>query len=181
MFASRRAPFTNRPLAIAGGLALAAVLLVPSVASAAPRTSATLSGDTLSAAVTDTNPRVGMWRIRLVAPGARQRVDFVIRANDMNWGGTVRVSRRVDGRWTVTSRRHLEGTLYRLEQASGTNAGVRWDTSRFRLPKDGNGRFAISVDLTRSGSYRMVGFVRAAREAFIYGPWTRSDRRAIQH
>jgi hypothetical protein len=175
-----RAPTFGRPVTLAGSLALAAMLVVPSVAAAAPATSASLSGNTLTAAVTDANPRVGMWRIRLVAPGARQRIDFVIRANDINWSGTVRVSERVGERWTLKSKRELNGTANRLEQASGRGAGVRWDTSRFRLPADGNGRFAISVELTRAGSYKFVGFVRTAREAFQYGPWTRTESRVIE-
>jgi hypothetical protein len=163
-------PGNRRLLPLAIGLALAAVLIAPSIVAAAPAVSATVSGKTLSAAVAG-GERVGAWRVRIVAPGGRKRIDFVLRTGDVAWNGIVRVSRLRDGRWTVVSRRALSGSLNRLERASGTAAGVRWDTSDFRLPSDGNGRFEVNVQLTRNGQYRMVGAVRVAAEAFSFGPW----------
>jgi hypothetical protein len=160
----------RRALPIATGIALASLLVGPSLVAAAPAVSATVSGNTLNAAVTG-GERVGAWRVRIVAPGGRKRIDFVLRTGDVAWNGIVRVSRLRDGRWTVISRRALGGSQRRLEQASGTAAGVRWDTSDFRLPSEGDGRFEIHVQLTRNGKYRMVGAVRVAVEAFSFGPW----------
>jgi hypothetical protein len=173
VFASQLQPTLSiRPLLFAGALALSAALVVPSLAVAAPSASADLSGQRLSSSVVG-GPRSGMWRIRVVAPGASERIDFVVRAGDITWNGTVRVSRRVEGRWTVVSRQHLDGTMTALRKASGQAAGVRWNTRNMRLPRNGNSRFAINVELTRGGSYRVVGAVRNAVEAFSYGGWSK--------
>lgn len=168
----------HRLLPAAAGLALAAVLLVPSGAAANPGASATLSGSTLNAAVTG-NARVGVWRVRIVAPSGRERIDFVLRTGDIAWHGAVRVSQLRNGRWTLVSRRALDGSMRRLEQASGRGAGVRWNSASFRLPRNGDARFEVNVELTRKGSYRIVGAVRVASEAFTYGPWKTVGRVSV--
>jgi hypothetical protein len=170
----------GRPLAIAGGVALAAILLLPSLAAAAPGASASVSGDRLTATVSG-GSRTGMWRIRVVAPGGRERIDFVVRTGDITWNGIVRVSRLTDGRWTVVGKRQLSGTRSALEPASGSGAGVRWSTSSFRLPSKGDARFSMTARLTRSGTYRVVGAVRNAVEAFTYGSWTAVGSSTVSH
>ncbi len=161
----------NRPLAFAGCVALAAILLVPSVATASPGATAAATGNRLAASVTGSQ-RTGMWRIRVVAPGGNRRVDFVVRSGDITWNGTVRVSRVVEGRWTTIRTHSLSGTTTALRPASGTAAGVSWNTTQFQLPNDGNSRFTISAELTRHGTYRVIGSVRNATEAFSYGSWS---------
>jgi len=162
---------TVRPLSVAGVVALAAFLLVPGLAAAAPGATATASGDRLTATVTG-GSRTGMWRIRVVAPDGRERIDFVLRTGDVAWNGTVRVSHLSGGRWSLASSRHLSGTRSALNPASGSGAGVRWNTSSFRLPSKGDARFSIVATLSRTGAYRVVGSVRNAAEAFTYSPWT---------
>jgi hypothetical protein len=165
---------------IAGGFALAAVLLLPSLAAAAPGTTASASGNRLTAAVTG-GSRTGMWRIRVVAPGGGERIDFVLRTGDITWNGVVRVSRLSGGRWTVAKTHQLTGSRSALHPASGAGAGVRWNTSSFRLPTKGDARFSMTATLTRSGSYRVVGAVRNAAEAFSYGSWTAVGSSTVSH
>jgi hypothetical protein len=170
----------RRPLALAGSIALAAAILLPSVAGAATSSVATSNGDTLNASVTGAK-RTGMWRIRVVAPAGNRRVDFVVRTGDLTWSGAIRVSHRIDGRWTLVSRRSLSGDFDSLKRASGRAAGIRWSTERFTLPQNGNRRFAISVEMRRAGSYKVVGAVRNAAEAFSYGPWTALGSHTVDH
>jgi hypothetical protein len=138
------------------------------------------SGDTLSASVTG-DSRTGVWRIRLVAPSGDKRIDFILRSGDIEWSSAVRVSRKVDGAWTLVSLRSLDEALATGVSSSGCNAGVCWNSADFRLPRNGDARFGVTVRLTRSGDYRITGAVREASDAFVYGTWVRSASRLISH
>jgi hypothetical protein len=64
---------------------------------------------------------------------------------------------------------------------AGCNAGVCWDTAKFRLPRDGDARFGVTVRLTLSGEYHLSGAVREATEAFVYDSWLSSSSRLLSH
>jgi hypothetical protein len=176
---SRRDPTLHR-LGVAGLLTLAGLLFLAPTVAGASAARASLSGDTLRAQVSG-GARVGVWRIRVVAPGRSERTDFVLRAGDLAWSGAVRTYQRTASGWVQTGRQRLVGTYDGLRAASGEGAGVRWHTSDFRLPRDGDGLFAISVELTDDGSYRVIGAVRSAAEAFSYGPWHRAGITQVAH
>lgn len=161
-------------------LGLAGLLVVnPAVASAASA-GARLTGDTLGAQVTG-GERTGAWRIRIVNPAHSERIDFVLRAGDVAWTAVVRTQARTPSGWATTDRRRINGTYTGLRTASGEGAGVRWRSTDFRLPRGGDGRFAISVELTADGSYKVVGSLRNAVEAFSYGPWQRVRASQVEH
>jgi hypothetical protein len=166
----------------AGALSLASMFAFTGLAQAAsvPTFAYTLSGDTLKAAVTG-DSRTGVWRVRVVAPSGDRRVDIVLRSGDTAWGGAVRVSQRLGNSWSLVSRRSLDDALAGGQSVAACNAGVCWDTSRLRLPRDGDGRFAATVTLTRSGTYRVSGAVREATEAFVYGSWLTSGSSPVNH
>ena len=179
---ARRRLATRRPLRRLGAavmLGLAGLALIAPPVGAATA-SYQLSGDVLTARVTG-GARVGAWRIRIVAPGGSQRIDFVLRSGDISWSAVVRTAERGASGWTRTSRQLIEGSYGDLEPASGEGAGVRWNSADFRLPRDGDGRFAITVELTKAGEYRAIGAVRSAFEAFSYGPWTRVSVARVSH
>lgn len=170
----------RRLLAAAGTVALSALLLMPSLAAAAPSARYELAGDVLTARVVGT-PRTGVWRVRIVAPGRDRRIDIVLRSGDVAWNAVVRTSKRTASGWARVSHERLNGTMRGLQRRSGESAGVRWDSRNFVLPQDGNARFVVSVELTRDGSYRVVGAIRSAAEAFSYGPWQRIGSAVVDH
>ncbi|HEY7598391.1 MAG TPA: hypothetical protein VH741_00570 [Candidatus Limnocylindrales bacterium] len=171
---------SRRPIVFALLLGLCAAFLagpaVAGAASAGPR----LVGDTLTAQVSG-GERAGAWRIRIVDPTRSERIDFVLRSGDIGWSVVVRTQRRSDSGWATTARQRISGRYGDLAAASGAGAGVRWDSAAFGLPANGDGRFAITVELTRAGSYRVVTALRNAHEAFSLGPWQRVARSAITH
>lgn len=169
-----------RNLGLAATLGLAVLLLFPALASAAPAARPQLSGDTLSAHVIG-GARVGVWRIRIVAPDGREQIDFVLRSGNINWSAVARTSRRTDSGWSPVSRQRISGTPSGLANAGGNGAGVTWSSADFRLPRNGDGRFTIDVTLERDGSYRVAGAVRSASEAFSYGPWQPAGSGQVNH
>jgi hypothetical protein len=171
-----------RILPAAGGASLAALLALSSVttASSVPTFGYALNTDTLSASVTG-DSRTGVWRIRVLAPSGDRRIDFILRSGDIEWSSAVRVSRKVDGVWTLVSLRSLDEALATGVSTSGCNAGVCWDSARFRLPRNGDARFGVTVRLVRSGDYRITGAVREASDAFVYGAWLHSASQSISH
>jgi hypothetical protein len=177
--------FSNSPSRIAssaGGLSLAALFAVTGVANAAPLPSFaySLSGDTLSAAVTG-DSRTGVWRVRMVAPAGDKRIEFVLRSGDVGWNGVVRVSRRQGNSWSLVSRQRLDDALAGGAKVGGCAAGVCWDSADFRLPRNGDARFGVTVRLTQTGSYRICGAVREATDAFVYDSWLVSTPRFVVH
>jgi hypothetical protein len=179
---ARRQPATSRPGRLLAALLLGVLglaLIAPTVAGAATARYQ-LSGDQLTARVVG-GPRVGMWRVRIVAPGGEQRIDFVLSSTDLEWSALVRTSARTLTGWVATDRQRVRGSFAALAPASGEGAGVRWNSADFRLPRDGDGRFAVSVELTAGGSYRVVTAVRSAAEAFSYGPWQRVSTASVSH
>jgi hypothetical protein len=171
-----------RILAAATGSSLAALIAVGGVTAAAtmPAFAYAITADTLTTSVTG-DGRTGVWRIRLVAPAGDKRIDLVLRSGDIEWSSAVRVSRNIDGTWRLVSLRSLDEALATGVSASGCNAGVCWDTSKFRLPRSGDARFGVTVRLTHSGEYRISGAVREASDAFVFGSWLRSASRSINH
>jgi hypothetical protein len=65
--------------------------------------------------------------------------------------------------------------------AAACQAGVCWNSDALRLPRNGDGRFGVTVRLTQSGSYRLSGAVREASEPFIYGGWLVSSPKSVVH
>jgi hypothetical protein len=179
-------PFTSSPVRIAsaaGGLSLAALLSLSGVVNAAPLPTFgyLLVGETLTATVTG-DVRTGVWRIRLVSPTGDKRVEFILRSGDVSWSGSVRVSRRQGNSWSLVSRHRLDDAFIGGPSVSGCNAGVCWDSNSLRLPRNGDGRFGVTVRLTQSGTYRLSGAVReASADAFVYGNWLVSSPRLIAH
>ncbi len=171
-----------RFISSAGALSLASMFAFTGLAQAAsvPTFAYTVSGDTLKASVTG-DSRTGVWRVRFVAPSGDRRVDIILRSGDIAWSGSVRVSQRLGNSWSLVSRRSLDGALAGGPTVAACNAGVCWDTSKLRLPRDGDARFAATVTLTRSGTYRISGAVREATEAFVYGSWLTSGSQAVPH
>lgn len=169
-----------RPTIVATVIALSVALLVPSLAVAAPSAGASLAGDTLTVRVLG-GARAGVWRVRVVAPDGQQRIDIVLRSGDVAWSAVVRTSQRTPAGWAIVSRERVPGTFSGLGAAGGQGAGVRWHTADFRLPRDGDGRFVVRVELLRDGTYRAVGAVREAVEAFQYGPWLRVGADRVSH
>jgi hypothetical protein len=164
----------------AGALSLASMFAFTGLAKAAsvPTFAYTVTGDALKASVTG-DSRTGVWRVRFVAPSGDRRVDIVLRSGDIAWSGSVRVSQRQGNSWSLVSRRSLDDALADGTAVAACNAGVCWDTSKFRLPRDGDARFAATVTLTRRGTYRISGAVRQATEAFVYGSWLTSGSRSV--
>ena len=170
----------HRLLAAAAAIALSALLLMPSLAAAASSARYDLAGDVLTARVVGTS-RTGVWRVRVVAPGGDRRIDIVLRSGDVAWNAVVRTSKRTTSGWLRVSRERLYGTQRGLERGSGESAGVRWNSRHFGLPRDGNAKFVVPVELTRDGRYRVVGAIRSAAEAFSYGPWQRVGSAVVDH
>ncbi|HUG29703.1 MAG TPA: hypothetical protein VMQ65_04200 [Candidatus Limnocylindria bacterium] len=168
--------------AAAGSLGLALVVGLSSAALAArtPTLDYMVSGDTARVSVTGSQ-RTGVWRIRFVAPSGQRRVDFILRTGDVAWSGVVRVSVREGNSWSLVGRRVLDDALAGGQPIDGCNAGVCWSTEGFRLPRDGDAKFGLTITLNRSGSYRISGAVREASEAFIYGSWVSTGRSTISH
>ncbi len=166
----------------ASALSLASLFAFTGLAQAAsvPTFAYALNGDTLKASVTG-DSRTGVWRVRFVAPSGDRRVDIILRSGDIAWSGSVRVSQRLGNSWSLVSRRSLDGALAGGPTVAACNAGVCWDSSNLRLPRDGDARFAATVTLTRSGSYRVSGAVRQATDAFLYGSWLTSGSQAVTH
>ena len=163
----------RRSVVIVAALLLA--LLVPSSGAASvARFGYRISGDEVKASVTGPL-RTGAWRIRFVAPGRQQRTDFVLRAGDIFWTGIVRIARRTEAGWTTTRIYLLDRALAGKTSVAGCAASICWDSDDVRLPRDDDGRFGVTVRLTRSGTYRAVGAVRLACEAFQLGPWISSN------
>ncbi len=169
-----------RPSILATVVALSIALIAPSLVAAAPAARTSLAGDTLTVRVVG-GELAGAWRVRIVAPGAQERLDIVLRTGDVAWSAVVRASERTGAGWSVVSRQRIGGTFSGLRAAGGQAAGVRWHTNDFRLPQDGDGRFVVRVELVRDGAYRAAGFVREAEEAFVYGPWQRVGNETITH
>lgn len=169
-----------RFISSAGALSLASLFAFTGLAQAAsvPTFAYALNGDTLKASVTG-DSRTGVWRVRFVAPSSDRRVDIILRSGDVAWSGSVRVSQRLGNSWSLVSRRSIDDALAGGPTVAACNAGVCWDTSRLRLPRDGDARFAATVTLTRSGTYRISGAVRQATEAFVYSSWLTSGSRAV--
>ena len=65
--------------------------------------------------------------------------------------------------------------------ASACQAGVCWSTDTLRLPRNGDGRFGVTVRLMQAGSYRLSGAVREASEPFVYESWLVSSARSVVH
>lgn len=172
----------SRILSSAGGISLAALFAVAGVANAAPLPSFaySLSGDTLSAAVTG-DARTGVWRVRMVSPNGDKRIEFVLRSGDIGWSGVVRVSRRQGNSWSLVSRQRLDDALAGGPSVGGCSAGVCWDSADFRPPRNGDARFGVTVRLTQGGSYRISGGVREATDAFVYDSWLVSTPRFVVH
>jgi hypothetical protein len=178
-------PFTSsaaRIVSSAGGLSLAALLAVSGVANAAPLPTFgySLVGDSLTANLTG-DVRTGVWRIRLVSPAGDKRIEFMLQRGDVSWLGSVRVSRRQGNSWSLVSRQRLDDALMGGPSVSGCRAGVCWDSSSLRLPRNGDSRFGVTVRLTQSGTYRIAGAVREASEPFIYDSWLVSSPRFVVH
>lgn len=179
-------PFTSGPFRIAssaGGLSLAALLAIGGVANAAPLPTFAYSlvGDTLTANVSG-DTRTGVWRIRLVSPAGDKRIEFILGSGDVSWSGSVRVSRRQGNSWSLASRQRLDDSFMGGPKVSGCNAGVCWDSRSLRLPRNGDGRFGVTVRLVQSGTYRISGAVReASTDKFIYGSWLVSSPRSVTH
>jgi len=173
---------TARIVSSAGGLSLAALLAVSGVASAAPLPTFgySLVGDELTANVTG-DIRTGVWRIRLVSPSGDKRIEFMLQKGDVSWSGVVRVSRRLGNSWSLVSRHRLDDALAGGSAASACQAGVCWSSDSLRLPRNGDGRFGVTVRLTQAGSYRLSGAVREASEPFIYDSWLVSSARSVVH
>ncbi|MDP8904686.1 MAG: hypothetical protein M3N29_05120 [Chloroflexota bacterium] len=170
-----------RVAAVSVSLSLAVVLSAASLAQAAQaRLAYSLVDDMLKASVTG-SARTGVWRVRVVAPGAERRIDFILRTGDISWSGVARVSRRDGGSWSIVGRRVLDGALAGGQQISGCSVGVCWSTANFRLPRNGDARFGVKVELTRSGTYRIAGALRDASEAFVFGPWLSSGSASVDH
>jgi len=173
---------TSRIISSAGGLSLAALVSVSGVATAAPLPSFgyALVGDSLTAHVTG-DRRTGVWRIRFVAPAGDKRIDFVLHSGDVSWLGSVRVSRRQGNSWSLVSRQRLDAALMGGPTTSGCQAGICWDSNSLRLPRNGDGRFGVTVRLMQTGTYRVSGAVREASEPFIYDSWLVSSPRSVVH
>lgn len=171
-----------RILAAAGGMSLASLLALAGAVSAVPMPNVTYSasGDVLKTSVTG-DARTGMWRIRLVAPDGTRRIDFILRSGDVAWSGQIQVSRRQGNSWSLVSKRSLDDALAGGPILAGCNAGVCWDTSLIRTPRNGDARFGLTVRLAQAGTYRVSGGVRQAVEAFVYGSWLTSSSQAIVH
>jgi hypothetical protein len=171
-----------RVISTAGSLSLASFIALAGVTQAAsmPAFSYTVSGDTLKASVTG-DARTGVWRVRFVKPSGDRRVDIVLRTGDIDWSGTVRISQRFGNSWSLVSSRSIDGALAGGAPVSACNAGVCWDTSLFRLPRDGDARFAVTVRLSRDGTYLVSGGVRQASEAFQFGSWLTSASKPVTH
>jgi hypothetical protein len=171
-----------RLLTSASGLSLATFFAFSGVATAAPMPSFgyTVNGDTLTASVTG-DARTGVWRVRLVSPTGAKRVDIVLAKGDVSWAGVVRVSARQGNSWSLVSRRSLADAFMTGTTAAACNAGVCWSTAKFRLPRDGDARFGVTVRLTQSGEYRVSGAVREATEAFVYDSWLSSTSRLVTY
>jgi hypothetical protein len=169
-------------LSAAGGLSLVSLLAFSGIAGASsvPTFAYSVNGDSVKASVTG-DARTGVWRVRWVAPSGDKRVDLIIQTGDVRWSGKVQASRRQGNTWTLVSSRSLDHALNGGNSVSGCNAGVCWDTAQFRLPRNGDARFAVTVRLTQSGSYRVAGAVRDASEAFLYGGWLKSATQPIAH
>jgi hypothetical protein len=105
----------------------------------------------------------------------------VLRKGDVSWSAVVRVASKQGNSWTLVSRRALDEALMSGTSAAACNAGVCWDTARFRLPRDGDARFGVTVRLTQTGTYRVSGAVREATEAFVYESWLSSTIRLVSH
>ena len=170
-----------RIVTAAGSLGLAAVIGISAVAhGAVPVLSQSVNGDTAKVSVTGSS-RTGVWRIRFVAPSGGKRLDLILRTGDVAWSGVVKVSRKDGNSWSIVGRRVLDGALAGGQQVGGCNAGVCWSTDDFRLPRNGDAKFGVTVKLTRAGAYRISGAVRQASEAFIYGPWISSGSFSVAH
>ena len=87
----------------------------------------------------------------------------------------MRIARRTEAGWTTTRVYRVDRALAGWARLDRCAAGICWDTDSFRLPRNDDSRFGVTVRLARSGSYRAVGAVRLAGEAFQLGPWFRSD------
>jgi hypothetical protein len=177
--------FSNSPSRIAssaGGLSLAALFAVTGFASAAPLPSFaySLSGDTLSATVIG-DVRTGVWRVRMTSPAGDKRIEFVLRIGDVGWTGVVRISRRQGNSWSLVSRQRLDDALAGGPNVGGCSAGVCWNSTDLRLPRNGDARFGVTVRLTQTGSYRIRGAVREATDAFVYDSWLVSTPRFVIH
>jgi hypothetical protein len=159
-------------------LGLAGLLLAVPAAAGGSWSRHALTGDRLTVQLSG-GERVGAWRIRLVPPGGDERTDFIVRAGDIAWSAVVRHWKRSGGRWLIVDRQLIVGTPDGLAPAGGENGGLRWHSADFRLPRDGDGRFAVTVELTADGDYRAVCAVREAVEAFSYGPWQRLSAEQI--
>jgi hypothetical protein len=171
-----------RIVATAGSLSLASLIAFSGIvqATAVPAFGHSLTGDTLRATVTG-DERTGVWRVRVVSPAGNRRVDFVLRSGDINWAGVVRVSHKQGNSWSLVKQVRIDEALAGGPSVAGCNAGVCWDTSLFRLPRDGDARFAVSVQLYRGGTYQVSGGVRQASEAFIYDQWLTSGSQPVTH
>jgi hypothetical protein len=166
--------------AAAALLALAVALLAPSLVAAAAAPALSVSGDTLTVRVLG-GERTGVWRARIVATGGTERIDFVLSSGDLTFSAVVRTSTKTADGWRVTHRQRVPGTFRGLESATGSGAGVSWDSDDFRLPADGDGRFVVRVELLRDGAYWATSAVRHAEEAFVYGPWQRIAADSVSH
>jgi hypothetical protein len=173
---------TSRIVSSAGGLSLAALISLSGVANAAPLPTFgyALVGDSLTVNVTG-DRRTGVWRIRLVSPAGDKRTEFMLQRGDVSWSGWVRVSRRQGNSWSLVSRQRLDDALMGGPTVSGCRAGVCWDSKSLRLPRNGDGRFGVTVRLMQTGTYRVSGAVREASEPFIYGSWLVSSPRLVVH
>ena len=173
---------TARIVSSAGGLSLAALLAMSGVASATPLPTFgySLVGDELTANVTG-DSRTGVWRIRLVSPSEDKRIEFVLQKGDVAWSGLVRVSRRLGNSWSLVSRHRLDDALLGGPAVSACQAGACWSSDSWRLPRNGDGRFGVTVRLTQTGTYRLSGAVREASEPFIYDSWLVSSPRSVVH
>ena len=166
------------PLPVVAGI-LVLALAQPAVGLSLPQLTYQLSGSELRPVLTGP-VRTGAWRIRVVAPGGEQRTDFVLRTGDVAWNGVARVSRWSGANWVVRRTFDLDRSLAGRTHVAACAAGICWDTADFRLPRDGDRKFAVLVELTRPGVYRLSGAVRVCPEAFIYGPWVGTGSRLIR-
>jgi len=173
---------TARIVSSAGGISLAALLALSGVAHAAPLPTFgySLVGDELTANVTG-DLRTGVWRIRLVSPSGDKRIEFMLQKGDVSWSGVVRVSRRLGNSWSLVSRHRLDDAFAGGSAASACQAGVCWSSDSLRLPRNGDGRFGVTVRLTQAGSYRLSGAEREASEPFIYDAWLVSSPKSVVH
>ena len=171
-----------RLIPAAGSASLAALLAFGGVAHAtsAPTFAYTVNGDTVKASVTG-DDRTGVWRVRFVAPSGERRVDIVLSSGDIAWAGRVPVSQRLGSSWSLVSRRSLDDALAGGPAVAACSAGVCWDSSNFRLPRDGDARFGVTVTLARDGTYLVSGAIRDASDAFVYGAWLTSGSRPVTH